>query len=109
VNRAATSSSVDPRAQASWESDVLARLDAAKRYPAAARFAHQEATIQVQFEVDRGGRVIACRLLRPSGVSDLDDEVLSLLKRVRLPPPPLSLAEDDLKLTVPIEFSINHD
>ncbi len=106
VARAATSS-FDPNARVSWESDVLARLEAAKRYPPSARFARQEATIQVQFQVDRKGRVIKSALLRASGITDLDAEALALLRRVRLPPPPATMATEDLTLTVPIEFTIN--
>ncbi len=104
--RAATTGS-DRDARMTWESEVLARLEAGKRYPASARFARQEATVVVQFVVDRAGRVRQSRLVRPGNVADLDAEALALLRRVRLPPPPATLPTDALQLTVPIEFAID--
>ncbi|MGN7998910.1 energy transducer TonB [Sphingomonas sp. 22176] len=105
-DRIATASHADPNLQMTWESFVVARLEGSKRYPASARFAHEEATILVRFTVDRTGRVTRSALVKRSGMDDLDDEVLSLLRRVHLPPPPKDLSDSDLTLTVPIEFSL---
>ncbi|MBB5725800.1 protein TonB [Sphingomonas endophytica] len=105
VDRLASAEDGDPRAAAAWQSEVIARLEAAKRYPASARFAHEEATLVVRFVVDRAGKIRDRRLVGQSRFDDLADEVLDLLHRVRLPPPPASIEDRDLALTVPIEFS----
>lgn len=99
----------DPSAQAraSWESQVLARLESGKRYPAASRFAREEGTVYVAFTVGQNGRAYGIRLVRSGGHRSLDEEVLSLLQRVKLPPPPASTAGRDPALTVPIEFSLD--
>lgn len=104
--RVATASAGNPDAVANWEAMVVAALDAAKRYPPSARFARQQATIYASFVVDRRGKVKMARLSRPSGVPDLDAEVLALLRRVRLPPPPTSTPETGSVLVVPIDFSL---
>lgn len=104
--RVATASSGAPDAAANWEAMVVAAIDRAKRYPASARFARQEATVYASFVVDRQGKVKLARLVRPSGVPDLDAEVLSLLRRVKLPAPPASIPEQGAVLVVPIDFSL---
>lgn len=104
--RIATASAGDPDVVANWEAMVVAALDAAKRYPPSARFARQQATIYASFVVDRRGKVKMARLSRPSGIPDLDAEVLALLRRVRLPSPPASTPETGSTLVVPIDFSL---
>jgi protein TonB len=106
-NRIASDASANPQARETWESAVLARLEGAKRYPASARFAHQEATIYARFVVDRKGSVVQAELVKSSGYPDLDGEVRSLLRRVRLPAPPAAVPDMALTMTVPIEFTLN--
>lgn len=106
-DRTASATNSDANAKPNWESMVLARLEAAKRYPASARFAHEEATIVVRFTVSRAGKVRDVRIVGRSPFVDLEEETLDLLHRVRLPPPPASIGDQDLALTVPIEFSIS--
>lgn len=107
VDRAASASTADPASARSWEAAVVAQLEAAKRYPASARFAHQQATIYARFTVDRRGKVVRIDLVRASPVPDLNMEVRSLFRRVTLPPPPSALSDADLTMTVPIEFSLD--
>ncbi|GAA0555097.1 protein TonB [Rhizomicrobium palustre] len=97
----------DAKARNSWEAEVLARLEAAKRYPATARFGGEEGVAYVNFTVSSAGEVLSVRILRSTGYSDLDREVAALLHRVRLPPPPPAIQGSGLEFTVPISFTIN--
>ena len=96
------------QAQASWQAQILARLEKAKRYPAAARFAGDEGEVYVTFSVNAQGKAYAISLARTSTHKVLDSEALALLQRVHLPPPPAGLSGSDLVLTVPISYTLNH-
>ena len=88
-----------------WESQVAARLERAKRFPASARLAREEDIVIVSFTVDPDGRTLHARIRRSAGYQDLEDETLSLIARVSpLPTPP---NHDARQLTVPIEFHID--
>lgn len=90
---------------ASWQSEVLARLEHVKRYPAEAQSEHQEGTAMLRFSMDRAGHVLSAVLVHRTGYTLLDDETLSLVRRADpLPPPPESIKGSVLTLTVPIEF-----
>jgi periplasmic protein TonB len=99
-------SDASANAHASWEAQVLAQLEAGKRYPAPARFAEEEGTVYVTFTVDGEGRAHDIRLARSSSYGDLDQESLALLRRVHLPPPPAGFAIEDAVLTVPINYAL---
>ncbi len=74
---------------ARWQSRLMAHLERRKRYPAAARSAHQEGTVYVRFRVDISGNVLSVSLSRSSGHSTLDEAVLDLVRRASpVPPPP---------------------
>lgn len=60
----------------------------------------------VRFTVDRAGKVRDAKIVGRSPFDDLEEETLDLVRRVRLPPPPPSLSDRNLMLTVPIEFTI---
>ncbi len=88
-----------------WEAEVRARLERAKRYPAGARIMKQQDTVTVVFHVDGSGRVSGGRIKRSSGFEELEGESLSLIARVSpLPPPPGGAARD---FSVPIQFHID--
>lgn len=88
---------------ASWASEVLARINAAKRYPEAARAARESGTATLTFVVDPNGRVVSPHIARSSGSSALDRETLALAYRLgRLPPPP----NGRTPISVPVRYSI---
>jgi TonB family protein len=61
----------------------------------------------VEFSVDRNGRVLAHEIVRSSGHPELDKEVISTIERAQpLPAFPPSMPEEKLDLTVPIRFSL---
>ncbi len=107
--RQAASHAAAPRAGASgkslasWKSELLARINAAKRYPDAAREGHQSGTVTLSFTVEASGQVVSPRIVRSSGSPALDRETLALAHRLgRLPPPPAGRTP----ITVPIRYSI---
>ncbi|MCG2840686.1 TonB family protein [Sandaracinobacter sp. RS1-74] len=91
-----------------WEGQVLAALNAAKRYPLEARRNRQQGIPWIRFLIDREGRVRSVRLERPSGFDALDREALALPMRAQpLPKPPESVPGDRIELTVPVEFFLS--
>jgi protein TonB len=94
-------------ALASWRDRLVARLQRAKRYPASAEARNVQGIATLSFTVDRNGRVLSQAIVKSSGHSDLDQEVLTLLQRAQpLPPFPLSMPQSVVHLSVPIRFSV---
>ena len=82
----------------------MARLERAKRYPSGARRRGEEGVAYVSFAIDPQGRVLSAQLARSSGHSELDQEVLALVRRASpLPPPPPGVPST---ITAPVKFAI---
>jgi periplasmic protein TonB len=91
----------------SWKVRLLSHLDRCKRYPDAARARRAEGTALLSFGMDRDGRVLGFYLVRSSGYSELDDEVLAMIERASpLPPAPPEMREQVVQLVVPIRFRL---
>lgn len=89
---------------ARWQSRLMAHLERRKRYPAAARSAHQEGTVYVRFQIDTSGNVLSVQLSRSSGHAILDEAVLQLVRRaspVPTPPPGASTT-----IVAPVRFEM---
>jgi len=96
-----------PRIDPSWESLLLRRLQEFKNYPLAARKRGEQGVVLLAFAVDRDGHVTSRRIVKSSGYRELDAEVLSLVERAQpMPAFPASMTEAELRLTVPIRFSL---
>jgi protein TonB len=96
-----------PRIDPSWQSLLLRRLQEFKNYPLEARRRREQGVVMLAFSVDRDGHVVSRHIVKGSGFSDLDAEVLALLERAQpLPAFPPSMTERELNLTVPIRFSL---
>jgi protein TonB len=94
-------------AMASWRDLLVARLQHAKRYPAGAEARRAQGIATLSFSVDRHGRVLSERIVKSSGHSDLDREVLELVQRAQpLPPFPPAMRQSVIHLSVPIRFSL---
>lgn len=101
--------SVSPvQARQSWESEVLARLQQAKRYPVYSLRAKQEDRVIVKFTIDQEGRVLSSLVINSQGYSALDKESLALIARASpLPKPPVTaMVNSRVEMEVPIEFFI---
>lgn len=95
-------------AKPTWEGQVLAALNAAKRYPLEAKRNRQQGMPWVRFTMDREGRVRSVRIVRSSGFDALDREAEALPMRASpLPKPPESVKGDRVELTVPIEYFLS--
>ena len=93
------SSSMTP---AKWQSRLMAHLERRKRYPAGSRSRGETGIVTVRFTIDDGGNVLAVALAGSSGFPELDQEVLSLLRRASpLPPPPPGVKKT---ITAPVRF-----
>jgi periplasmic protein TonB len=96
-----------PPIEPSWESRLVKRLQAFKRYPGAAQSRGEEGVALLAFSVDRNGHVLTRRIVKSSGHADLDEEVLAMIERAQpLPPFPPGMTQTELSLTVPIRFSL---
>ncbi|MEJ1969012.1 MAG: energy transducer TonB [Rhizomicrobium sp.] len=102
-----TASDASRLAEESWEGEILAKLERAKRYPGLAQMRAEEDVVYLRFSVDRAGRVLVASIDHSRGFALLDDEVLSLIQRVQpLPPPPSQVKGDSIELVVPVDFFI---
>jgi protein TonB len=100
-------SSHNPNALPNWKSELVARLERAKRYPSEAQSRGEQGVAQLAFSVDRGGGVHNARIVRSSGSSALDSATLELVERaVPLPPPPPEVAGAQIAISVPIRYNI---
>ena len=88
----------------SWKTQLVAKLERAKRYPSEAR--GDQGTAQLAFSVDRQGGVHNARITRSSGSSVLDHEALALVQRAQpLPPPPPEVQGAQIPIVVPIRYN----
>jgi periplasmic protein TonB len=72
-----------------YQSAVIARLSAAKRYPDAARDRAPHGTAIVRFTIDASGQVAGASLAQSAGDAILDAEALATVRRASpFPPPP---------------------
>jgi protein TonB len=87
-----------------WKTQLVAKLERAKRYPSEAR--GDQGTAQLAFSVDRQGGVHNARVTRSSGSSVLDHEALALVQRAQpLPPPPPEVQGAQIPIIVPIRYN----
>jgi len=101
---------VDPKVRAAiltWQKQLVAHLNRAKRYPAAG--ARRSAEVGVYFAIDRRGHVVAASVKRSSGLEPFDEAALAMMKRADpVPPPPAALADEGLTFEVPVQFRAPH-
>jgi protein TonB len=63
--------------------------------------------VTLSFTVNRQGRVLGQRVVRSSGHSSLDREVLAMIQRAQpLPAFPAAMTQSQVRLSVPIRFSL---
>jgi periplasmic protein TonB len=72
-----------------WSRQVSRLIERHKRYPATAEARNQHGTVQLEFSLDRQGRVTTSRIAKSSGSNALDEETLDLVRRAQpFPAPP---------------------
>jgi periplasmic protein TonB len=92
-------------AEATWEAQVLARLEAFRKYPASAQARRVEGVAVVHFTMGRNGVLIATSLRHSAGSAILDRAALETVRRASpFPPPPEERPGNPIALDVPVEF-----
>ena len=100
-------SSHNPDAVPNWKSQLVARLERYKQYPAQAQSRGEQGVAQLAFSVDRSGGVHHARIVRSSGSNLLDEATLALVERAApLPPPPPEISGAQIAIVVPIRYNI---
>jgi protein TonB len=98
-----------PRVAPNWITALTRRLEQYKRYPAKSRDRNEEGTVLLGFAVDRTGHVLSHEIVQSSGHPDLDAEASSMIERAQpLPAFPANMTQDQLDLTVPVRFYLEH-
>jgi protein TonB len=96
------------RAQATWVKAVISHLNRHKRYPDNAMARSRQGEVVVEFTLDRAGGVVASRIVRSSGSTPLDEEVLDLLRRASpFPALPAHISGATYNCIMPVRFRID--
>ncbi|MDR1313564.1 MAG: TonB C-terminal domain-containing protein [Deltaproteobacteria bacterium] len=94
-------------AREAYKAQVRRKLERNKKYPPRAKMDEIQGTATVQFTINRSGEVVAYSVIKSSGMSILDDEVMALLRRVNpFPKFPDALTDPSMTLTAPIQFRL---
>ena len=101
--------STDGRAaEQSYNSKVLAKLRAAKSYPAAARSKGIEGVAILTFTISSSGRLTAARVSKGAGHSLLNGAAIAMARNAApFPAFPSSVAKTQMTFSVPVQFKIN--
>ncbi len=95
-------------AEQSYNSKVLARLRAAKTYPAAARGKGIEGVAVLTFTISSSGKLTAARVSKGAGHPLLDRAVLAMARSAApFPVFPSSMVKSQVTFSVPVQFKIN--
>jgi TonB family protein len=93
----------------SWRHDIMARLQAQRSYPDVALHRGWQGAGTVQFRIERNGRLLDVAVAQSTGRPALDEAALGIVRRAApFPPIPRGMA-DEMTLTLPIDFLIDHN
>lgn len=86
-------------------SELRARLEAHKHYPAQARRLGQTGSVEVTFTVEANGRITNPRVTRPSPFQRLNASALETIEALKeFKPLPAEFGQDQLVVTLPIHY-----
>ena len=95
-------------AEQSYSSKVLARLRAAKKYPAAARGKGIEGTAILSFTISSSGKLTSARVVKGAGHALLDSAVIAMARNAApFPAFPQAITQSQMTFRVPVQFKIN--
>jgi protein TonB len=89
-----------------WQSGFHALISRMTHYPSKARARGEQGRVEVTIRVDRAGRLIDRSISKSSGWPDLDQELFSVVARAPLQKPPPDAKDDDLWMTIGMNFTI---
>lgn len=88
-----------------YKERVLLWLKRHGSYPRDSYRYRHEGVVLLEFEIDRGGRVLYYHVAKSSGYHLLDQEVKQMMQRASpVPPIPTELAQDRMHFTIPVRF-----
>lgn len=91
-----------------YSSKLRSWLEAHKTYPRRSRMRREEGIVEVRFILDRRGHVLDGDIIRTSGFSALDAEVLAMLVRADpFPAAPQNVLGERIEIAAPVEFFLN--
>lgn len=94
------------QARENWQHRLHAHLAQYKQYPSQARRRAQEGSPKIAFTMSKNGQVLDVWLVQSSGAESLDRAAVQLIHRAEpLPALPAEIEEEQLTLTVPINYS----
>lgn len=94
---------VSPAALQSWQRELIAQIERHKRFPVGAK--GRSGVVRVAFSIDRGGALTQARIVASSGVAELDQAALDLLRHSQpFPTPPSGLRDADLSFIAPVRY-----
>lgn len=98
----------NPQVKDSYLGRVKAAIQAAVRYPAAARMMGESGRVKVTFML-RNGVAEDVRVTVPGITAAFNDAALAAVRAAAIPAPPASLAGKNMGLTVWVEFNLHED
>lgn len=98
----------DPQMKDSYLGRVKAAIQAAVRYPAAARMMGEQGRVEVEFTL-KDGVAEEVRVLVPGITSAFDAAALAAVRAASMPAPPPALGEKRMSLTLWVEFKLGRD
>ncbi len=93
------------KARATWAKELVTHVNRFKRYPAGARRKKIEGEVDLEFTMDRQGRIVSSHVVKTSGSPALDAEAINVVARASpLPMPPSDMAGETFTLLLPFKF-----
>jgi protein TonB len=98
----------DSNAIPTWKRLVASKLERNKKYPSSAQARDEKGVVQLEFSLDRQGRLKSSRIVKSSGSDSLDRETLDLVQRAQpFAAPPAAMTGEEIFLVVPVRFNIH--
>jgi protein TonB len=91
---------------ADWMSELNDWVNAHKYYPAAAAAQNQQGSVQIEFTVNRQGKVTGLHMLSSSGYNFLDLAWLGMFQGVTLPPFPHGTKSDQITIDATMQYEL---
>lgn len=89
-----------------FQQTLLRRIALFRRYPAAARQARIQGTVELAFTMRRDGKVLSARVGTSSGAAVLDQEAIDMVRRAEPLPPVPSELPDPISIKLPVVFAL---
>jgi protein TonB len=84
-----------------WRREIAAQIQASVHFPSTI---HQGGEARVAFTLDRSGRVTSTKLIRSSGLLELDQAALAAIENAHFPSAPPEVDDSGLNFVAPMVF-----